>query len=644
MNFFTGKIHYTGEMWLLEVVPISSSVLKDNTLTYFTTREVKEGMVVQIPLRKKMVSALVLRTDKLSTKKADIKRQNFQLKKIEKIISSVFLSPAFSKMLDDLTRHFLVSRSSLLHFFLPKAILEKEITYRSRQDFHERKTSSPPGVRLPDGQGKISCYQADWASRMNYYKSLIREAFVKRHSTILLLPTQSLAHDTFLKINQGLEDRSFLLHGDLPPKILAKTWQQILSSSSPVVVVGTVMTLAIMRSDVALLIVERESSEEYYHSRRRPFFDVRYGAQSLARHLGLHLVWGDLVLRLGREGTNPFLPPSRILSSAKNRIIDAASRAPSTGFNALSAEFVSYLRNILNQGESVVLITHRRGHSSSTLCQDCGRVLTCPNCTSPWVIHENRFLCHHCLRHEEIPERCPHCNGWRISSYGVGVEKVGEEVRRHFPHITPFRMDTDVVRSVKDGVEIKQKFLMRGGNILIATELFLNFFQEPVPHIGVVTMDGLLSIPDYRMHERMMNILLRLRALSLKSFVIQTRVAAHPLFSYAVSGNLWGFKETELAERKRLGYPPTVDLIKITIEDPDRERVLRNVSSVVKILGEWQPMDFSAFTAKIRGQFRWHILLKLERGSWPTKHLKLREILKNFPPSWKIQVDPPSLL
>ncbi|MCH8986824.1 hypothetical protein IIA94_01505 [Patescibacteria group bacterium] len=279
-------------MWLLEVIPISSSVLKDNTLTYFTTREVREGMVVQIPLRKKMISALVLRTDKLSTKKADIKRQNFQLKKIEKIISSAFLSPAFSKMLGDLTRHFLVSQSSLLHFFLPKAILEKEITYCHPQDFHERKTFPAPGARLPDGQGKVSCYQADWTSRMNHYKSLIRETFVKGHSTILLLPTQSLAHDTFLIIRQGLEDRSFLLHGDLPQKILAKTWQQILNSSSPVVVVGTAMSLATARPDSALLIVERESSEEYYHSRGRPFFDVRYSAQSLARHLDLHLVWG----------------------------------------------------------------------------------------------------------------------------------------------------------------------------------------------------------------------------------------------------------------------------------------------------------------------------------------------------------------
>lgn len=621
-------------MWLLEVIPISSSVLKDNTLTYFTTREVREGMVVQIPLRKKMVSALVLRTDKLSAKKADIKRQNFQLKKIEKIISSTFLNPAFSKMIDDLSRHFLASRSSLFHFFLPKAILEKEITHHHSQDRRQGLVKF-----------QISCYQADWASRMNHYKSLIREAFVKGHSTILLLPTQSLAHDTFAIIRQGLEGRSFLLHSDLSPKILVKTWQQILNSSSPVVVVGTVMSLAASRPDVALLIVERESSEEYYHGRRRPFFDIRYAAQSLAYHLGLHLVWGDLVLRLGKEGINPSLQaPLRILSSAKNRIIDAASRIPPAGFSALSAEFVGYLRSILNRGESVVLITHRRGHSPTTLCQDCGRVLTCPNCTSPWVIHESQFLCHHCLRYEEIPERCPHCKGWRISSYGVGVEKVGEEVRRHFPHITLFRLDTDVVRSAKDGAEIKQKFLERGGNILVATELFLNFFQEPVPHIGVVTMDGLLSIPDYRMHERMMSILLRLRALSLKSFVIQTRVAVHPLFLHAVSGNLGGFRETELTERKRLGYPPAVDLIKITIEEPDRQHLLRNVSSVTKILGEWQPMDFPAFVTKIRGQFRWHILLKLERGSWPVKHPKLREILKNFPPSWKIQVDPPSLL
>lgn len=630
-------------MWLLDVIPISRSPMKENTLTYFTTREVNVGMLVHVPLRKKLVNAMVIKIEKLVNKKASVKKQAFSLKKIEKIISEPFLDPAFYTFIQELSRYFLVPQSMLFWFFLPKAILERR--------------NNPPHFlahQQAEKNFKISYIQEDRLSRIKHYKGLIREVFAKGHSIFILTPTQTLAEATFSETRNGLEERSFLLHGGLTAKTLRETWEQIADSARPLLVVGTAISMAALRPDTRVFIVEEESSEHYYHSRERPFIDIRKTAEIFARIFNLHLVWGDTILRLGtlQETTYDTVTgnEARLLTPVRQKIIDATSQTPG-GFRVLSDELKLYLKEILARKESIVLITHRRGHSPTTLCQDCGRLIVCRACSSPLTTHteesykkKSQFFCHHCLRKEDIPERCPYCKSWRLSAYGIGVEKVGAEFKQEFPDTTLLRIDRDSTPSKKAGEKIKQAFLSSPGNVLVTTELFLSFFSRPLPHIVVVSIDGLFSIPDYRMHERIMRLLIRLRCLAEKSFVIQTRLPAHSLFSHIVSGNISGFKAAELQERKRLAYPPAIDMIKITLEDSNRAKLLKKVAALTRVLQKWNPGDFPAFILKMKGVFRWHVVLKLEYGSWPHNHEKLLGILKNLPFSWKIYVDPPNLL
>src|SRR3989344_1413159 len=112
---------------------------------------------------------------------------------------------------------------------------------------------------------------------------------------------------------------------------------------------------------------------------------------------------------------------------------------------------------------------------------------------------------------------------------------IGEELKKLRPEAKLFRFDGDTIKSRKEAEEIRRSFSEKPGSIMIATEIFVNFFRNPVPHIAVAAIDGLFSMPDYRMHERVLNFLIRLRALAQKSFILQTRLSEHPVFNYAVS-------------------------------------------------------------------------------------------------------------
>src|SRR3989344_3031780 len=633
-------------MWIVEVFPITKSPIKDETLTYFSTKKLEPGTLVEAILRARVVPAIVFKVEKAEAKKASLKRESFSLKKINRIIGENFLSAAFLRAISDSSGYFLVSPSSLLQFFLPKAVLKKGGA--------EKAVSYSKEIQAAKiGVFKISMYQAARPERVKYYRGVIREALSHSGSASVILPTISLAEEAFSDLRAGLEDRVFLMHSELPAKTMQKTWREMLESKTPVVCVGTAAALALLRPDSRLLIVDEESNENYYHSIRRPFFDLRKFAEFLAARAGLHLVFGDIILRLVADESR-FLPlsVSRVLSPAESKIIDSRP-GRSAEFRVISPELENRLKEAVAGKESVVIIGHRRGFAPITLCQDCGHAVTCSNCSSPVVMHQkNIFFCHYCLKKEEPIERCPNCASWRLASYGVGVEKIGQELKRLFPEINLFRFDRDAVKTRKEAERIKNEFLERPGAFLVATEFFLNFFKTPLPHIAVVSIDGLFSIPDYRLHERVMGFLTRLRALSQKSFIIQTRLPELPLFGHALNGNISGFKNEELGERKKLSYPPAVDLIKLTLEDSNRVRLTSLVEKLAKEIKESEPeaseffgyVDFPAFIVKIRGRFRWHILLRFARGSWPHKHAWLKDILKRLPSGWAIQIDPPSLL
>ena len=76
-------------MNVLEVIPIAKGIPVE-TLTYFTGSEVSLGSVVKVPLRKKIISAIVVSIREVGDLKSEIKNSNFALKKIEKIKSYEF--------------------------------------------------------------------------------------------------------------------------------------------------------------------------------------------------------------------------------------------------------------------------------------------------------------------------------------------------------------------------------------------------------------------------------------------------------------------------------------------------------------------------------------------------------------------------
>src|SRR3989344_8286636 len=83
-------------MYLLDVIPIVKGLSRD-TLTYYSSRACPVGALISIPLRKKNVLALVVKTKDLRKSKMDVRTSAFNIKKAGESRGILPLSENFLK-------------------------------------------------------------------------------------------------------------------------------------------------------------------------------------------------------------------------------------------------------------------------------------------------------------------------------------------------------------------------------------------------------------------------------------------------------------------------------------------------------------------------------------------------------------------
>jgi primosomal protein N' (replication factor Y) len=330
-------------------------------------------------------------------------------------------------------------------------------------------------------------------------------------------------------------------------------------------------------------------------------------------------------------------------------------------FRVISPELEGLIRQNRDENTHLFIFTLRRGLSTMTVCNDCETIVACANCSAPVVLHasketglptaclparqgkqgQNFFMCHRCGARRSAEETCVKCGSWRLTPLGIGIEKVEEEIRQMMPDIDIFKIDADSVKTDAKIDEIMTKFRAQPGSILLGTETAIFHLKDSVEHAAIASMDSLFALPDFRIPEKIMYTIIRLRTLAARSILVQTRRPEEKAFEYGLKGNLSDFCHSALDERRQFGYPPFKALIKITIEGK-KDPIALQMADIRTLIEPHEIDIFPAFTATVRGNSIIHGLIKLEPSSWPNQELAAK--LRSLPPNVKVKVDPESLL
>jgi primosomal protein N' (replication factor Y) len=645
-------------MFVITVIPITRGIAVDE-LSYFTGEVVPEGALVSVPLRGRKVPALVLSSIPARDAKVSIKTANFTLKRLERVEAKRCFTPGFLTAASKTAEYFAVTRGAVLRAVFPTQLL-------AALPQEEIKPSEPGDVRLPER----FVVQSEDVERYALYKSLIRETFAKGGSIFFALPSVQDIDHVYETMERGIREYTFILHGGLSKKELEKRWKALATMDHPVLIIGTAYFLGVPRSDIATIIIDKESSSAY-RIQGRPFIDLRFFAEKFAEASGAKFILGDIVLRaetFARYESGEFepltRPKSRLISNAQQILVDMRKlgEQPATGrFAIYSPTLVDAIEDNRTCGTQAFLLGIRKGFAPMTVCGDCGTVVECKRCSAPVVLHKrggtkiaptegepeqkeninNVFLCHRCGAERPADFTCTHCGGWRLTTLGIGIDQADEALRGRFPDLPVFRIDRDSVATHKEAQKIAEKFFATPGAVMIGTEMAIPYLTKPLAHIGVLSVNSLLTIPDFRMGEKVFRLLLTLRAKAERRFIVQTREAKNTIFSLALGGNIGEFLREELETRKELGYPPFATLIKLTHEGskPEGERVMADIE---KTFTHFHPVTFPAFIARIKGKYRMNALMKIPKEKWPDRDVI--SLLRSLPQDIEIRVDPESVI
>jgi len=511
-------------------------------------------------------------------------------------------------------------------------------------------------------------YGVTASGKTEVFLRVIEQLLERGRQAIVLMPEISLTAQAIGIYRGRFGDRVAILHSALSPGERWDEWQRIRAGEAGVVI-GARSALFAPAPALGLIVLDEEH-ETSYKQEQAPRYHAREVALRRGELAGCPVVLASATPSLESfyqavaRGPRASLPPPlalaesgghrllRLSTRVEQRPLPQVSIVDMRGRTTRPAIFSPPMRQAiaarLQAGEQVILFLNRRGFATFVLCPACGEALRCPNCGVALIFHlagaggggwpgrpskgpalpgdQRQVRCHHCGLARAAPEVCARCGSLHIRFSGFGTERVEKELVLLFPRARPGRLDRDSVARKGAHVRIVGGFRAGDLDVLVGTQMVAKGFDFPgVTLVGVISADTSLNLPDFRAAERTFQLLTQVSGRSGRGekageVVVQTYQPDHYAVQAAAAQDYDAFYRHEIEVRRELGYPPFSHLANLTIASRDAEEAGRHAEAVARELRARAAGRAAAVLgpapapiARLRGRYRWHVLVKGQR-------------------------------
>ena len=516
------------------------------------------------------------------------------------------------------------------------------------------------------------------SGKTELYLRAIGRAMRNGGQALVLVPEIALTTQLVRRFAARFPDQLAVLHSELGLGERYDEWRRLRRGDARVVV-GSRSAIWSPLADIKLVIVDEEHEGSFKHE-AMPFYHARDLALQLGETAGAVVILGsatpsletayavqigkmdliELHERVGRKVVNGVVRADTI-PLPPVRVVDMRSELKAGVRSIFSRPLQSAIHRTLEANEQTILFLNRRGMASFVMCRDCGETIHCPRCAISLAVHgiegqpdaPTTLRCHYCGHVEWVPRNCPHCFSTKIRDFGVGTQRVVEEVKTLFPAARVMRWDRDVTGRKGSHEALLDRFLRHDADIMVGTQMVAKGLDLPlVTLVGVITADTALNLPDFRSGERTFQLLAQVagragRRTGGGTVIVQTYTPDHYAIQAAADHDFKRFYREEIAFRRTTHYPPFSRLIRFVTQstaNKTAERVATDLDTQIRATLEQRKIkDWAiigpapAFLQKLRDRFRWHIIVRLPDPAALLENLAV-------PRGWTVDVDPVSLL
>jgi primosomal protein N' (replication factor Y) len=483
------------------------------------------------------------------------------------------------------------------------------------------------------------------SGKTQVYIELIKKVLADGKTAIFLVPEISLTPQATARLLNNFPGNVAVMHSRISMGERYDAWRKIVDGKVNVVI-GARSALFAPLKNIGIIIVDEEHDQSYKQFDMVPKYNGRDAAIVLAKFNNCPVVLGSATPSIdsmynAKMGKYTLMQLPQRIDDAKMPVIELVNvsfdMGKKKGNFIFSSNLLSKIDDKLKKEEGVIILQNRRGFSTQVYCNDCGQALICDNCSVPMVYHinKNNITCHYCGLTKNMPDHCPFCGSYSLKYFGMGTEKVEDELSYYFPNANIQRIDSDTISRKASLSNILQSFSKGEIDILVGTQIVskgLDFSR--VTLVGVISAENNLWMPDFRADERTFQLLTQVagragRSKSEGEVLIQTLNPHNFVLKKVMEYDYNGFYENQILQREQMGFPPFTRLCLIEARDLREDKAKGAISDFYSYIRAYdkyiiisQPAP--ALISKLKNYYRFHLLVKSDRsrdksGSWLRK-------------------------
>ena len=565
------------------------------------------GTRVLVPLMKKEVRGVVLRAHTEPVEDAFVQKIRPVIAMLD---SAPMISPEQLALWKWMSGYYMCALGEVMAAALPGG-LDKRLTnppkrrrvlsipydgpIESMHDLSSAQSKSVESIGTFWNNGKdiVLLHGVTSSGKTDIYIHLIEAQLKAGKNVLYLVPEIALTTQLTSRLQLIFGGRLIVYHSRFTDAEREKRYNQISNyksqTSTNFVVLGTRSAIFLPVSNLGLVIVDEEHDPSYKQVEPNPRYHARAAAIVLAKEHGAKVLLGTATpsiesYYLAQKGIYGLVSLTERFGGAELpdiKLIDLSRQYDRKEmYGHFSDPLVDRIRQCLADKKQVILFQNRRGYAPQIQCMACGQPPRCVQCDVPMTLHkrDNELRCHYCGYHAPVPAVCPQCGG-ELKAFGIGTERIEDEIQKLFPEARVLRMDLDTTRNKNSYEEIINAFARHECDILVGTQMITKGLHfDDVRLVAVLNADPLFNQPDFRAYERAYQMLEQVAGRAGRKgkkgeVWIQTFDTHNMVLGMVQKHAYEALYNHQIEERKMFNYPPFYRVIRLQMKDHNALRV-----------------------------------------------------------------------
>ena len=604
-------------MYLLKVIPIATK-LPEKYFSYFSLAKIKAGSLVEIKIKNRKISGIIIEVKDVAAEKINLKGENFSLKKIERVVKENFIDENITNALRETGFLLGAKESEILEIFLVDDLFEKVANINIDLNIKNK------NLKKENDKVKSEAIIGEVKYRLEEYVKEIKKEFKKENSSLIFSPSindlknlkEKLKEEiasTSSATEKELENSLVVFHGDQKKKEREENLNK-LDTEGPKIFLSTPSLFPFLLKDIFnlnLIIIDKENSFNYFSHSAKKEIDSREMIKNLSKSAQINTLLGGEILSLNtfaniKEKKVKLIDLKEKSENKKILIFDLAKEKASTSSANTKYSSVYFKKEVIEKLEDykkksegkIFLYTKRKGIAGEIICKDCNHILKCESCDKPYILFkeningQREYVCAVCKNKKELSKdenlSCSNCGSWRMEGIGIGSEGIEENLKENgFKVFVIDAKNTNTKTKIRKALEDWQNEKLA---VLIGTDLALNNLTEnhKIDFAGIISIDTLFSIPEINIDEKILNLIIEFKekCKTKSKLFIETRLKDAEIWKYVEENNYISFLETELENRKMLNLPPFSNILKFRLSNKNTKYKNRIESLLLEIQKE----------------------------------------------------------